>query len=52
MRRIQYHRYGGPETMRLEELPLSPPGAREVAVTVTATSVNPIDWKLRQGQLK
>ncbi|MFG1687504.1 NAD(P)-dependent alcohol dehydrogenase [Nonomuraea sp. NPDC049269] len=52
MRRIQYHHYGGPETMRLEEFELPSPQAGEVAVTVKAASVNPIDWKLRQGQLK
>ncbi|WP_167444447.1 alcohol dehydrogenase catalytic domain-containing protein, partial [Streptomyces diastatochromogenes] len=52
MRRIQYHTYGGPETMRLEDFELPTPGNGEVAVMVRATSVNPIDWKLRQGQLK
>ncbi|MET7338461.1 alcohol dehydrogenase catalytic domain-containing protein, partial [Nonomuraea sp. NPDC005650] len=52
MRRIQYHYYGGPESMQLEEFELSSPQAGEVAVTVRAASVNPIDWKLRQGQLK
>lgn len=52
MRRIQYHRYGGPETMRLEEFELAAPQTGQVAVTVKTASVNPIDWKLRQGQLK
>ncbi|MEV0407624.1 NAD(P)-dependent alcohol dehydrogenase [Actinoallomurus sp. NPDC050550] len=52
MRRIQYHRYGGPEIMRLEEFELPSPQADEIAVAVKAASVNPIDWKLRQGQLK
>lgn len=52
MRRIQYHRYGGPQTMRLEEFELPPPQAGQVAVTVKAAAVNPIDWKVRQGQLK
>ncbi|MGW0949266.1 NAD(P)-dependent alcohol dehydrogenase [Streptomyces sp. NPDC002623] len=52
MRRIQYDTYGGPETMRLKEFDLPTPGAGEVAVMVKATSVNPIDWKLRQGELK
>ncbi|MFC0438102.1 NAD(P)-dependent alcohol dehydrogenase [Kutzneria buriramensis] len=52
MHRIQYHRYGGPETMRLEEFELPSPKAGEIAITVKTASVNPIDWKLRQGQLK
>ncbi|MFE2972387.1 NAD(P)-dependent alcohol dehydrogenase [Streptomyces sp. NPDC059340] len=52
MRRIQYHRYGGPDTMRLEDFVLPSPKAGEVAVTVAAAAVNPIDWKIRQGALK
>jgi NADPH:quinone reductase-like Zn-dependent oxidoreductase len=52
MYRIQYHEYGGPETMRLEEFALPTPQAGQVAVTIKAASVNPIDWKLRLGQLK
>lgn len=52
MHRIQYHQYGGPETMRLEEFELPAPRADEIAVSIKATSINPIDWKLRQGELK
>lgn len=52
MRRIQYHSYGGPQTMRLEEFELPRPRAGQVAVAVKAAAVNPIDWKVRQGQLK
>ncbi|NWL31966.1 NAD(P)-dependent alcohol dehydrogenase [Paenarthrobacter nitroguajacolicus] len=52
MHRIQYHNYGGPEAMRFEAFRLPEPAEFEVAVSVRATSVNPIDWKLRQGQLK
>jgi len=52
MHRIQYHQYGGPETMRLEEFELPAPQGGEAAVSIKATSVNLIDWKLRRGQLK
>ena len=52
MKRIQYHRYGGPETMRVEDVDLSKPEAGQVAVKVKFASVNPIDWKLRRGDLK
>lgn len=52
MLRIQYNQYGGPETMRLEPFEQPTPGAGEVLVDVQASAINPIDWKLRQGELK
>lgn len=52
MKRIQYSRYGGPETMALQDFELQRPGAGEVAVRVKFAAVNPIDWKLRNGQMK
>ncbi|WP_221305078.1 alcohol dehydrogenase catalytic domain-containing protein [Streptomyces sp. Ag109_O5-1] len=38
--------------MRLEDFVLSSPKEGEVAVTVAAAAINPIDWKIRQGALK
>jgi NADPH:quinone reductase-like Zn-dependent oxidoreductase len=52
MKRIQYYRYGGPETMLLEDFALEPPGPGQVAVRVKFTALNPIDWKVRNGYLK
>lgn len=52
IRRIQYHRYGGPGEMRLESHVLPSPGRSEVRVRVRAASVNEIDWRLRDGYLK
>jgi NADPH:quinone reductase-like Zn-dependent oxidoreductase len=52
MKRIQYKKYGGPETMRLEEFKPASPEPGEVAVKVKFTAVNPIDWKVRRGELK
>lgn len=52
MKRIQYHRYGGPETMKLEEFELRGPGKGEIAVKVKFAAINPIDWKVRNGHLK
>jgi NADPH:quinone reductase-like Zn-dependent oxidoreductase len=52
MKRIQYHSYGGPEVMRVEDFILLPPGEGEVAVRVNFAAINPIDWKLRSGQMK
>ena len=52
MKRIQYHRYGGPDVMRLEDFDLAAPVADEVAVQVKFAAVNPIDWKMRDGVMK
>jgi NADPH:quinone reductase-like Zn-dependent oxidoreductase len=52
LKRIQYHRYGGPEEMRLETYDLPAPGKDEILVRVKANSINPVDWKIRQGAMK
>jgi NADPH:quinone reductase-like Zn-dependent oxidoreductase len=52
MKRIQYHRYGGPDVMKLEECELRRPGKGEVEVKVAFAAINPIDWKVRNGHLK
>ena len=48
MRAVRIHGYGGPEVMRIDDVPI-PTG--EVLVRVRAASVNPIDWKIRRGML-
>ena len=52
MKRIQYHQYGGPGAMVLEDFQLATPGKGEVAVQVKFAAINPIDWKVRNGHLK
>jgi NADPH:quinone reductase-like Zn-dependent oxidoreductase len=52
MKRIQYHQYGGPGVMLLEPYQLPAPRKREILVRVKAASINPLDWKLRQGFMK
>jgi len=44
--------YGGAEAMRFGERPDPAPGPRDVLVRVAAASVNPIDWKMRDGMLR
>lgn len=46
---IRYHRYGGPEQMRLEPFMLPSPARGQIAVRIRAAAVNPPDWKARQG---
>ena len=52
MRAIRIHAHGGPEVMRLEDVPVPPVGEGDVLVKLAAASVNPIDWKMRQGLIK
>jgi NADPH:quinone reductase-like Zn-dependent oxidoreductase len=52
MKRIQYHQYGGPDVMELQDFQLAAPAKDEVAVKVKFAAINPIDWKMRNGVMK
>lgn len=52
MKAIRIHEYGGPEVLSIDEVPMPEPGKDEVLVRVHATSVNPVDWKIREGLRK
>jgi NADPH:quinone reductase-like Zn-dependent oxidoreductase len=52
MKRLRYDRYGGPEVMRLAEFEPPRPGPDEVLVRVRAAASNPLDWKMRNGEMK
>jgi NADPH:quinone reductase-like Zn-dependent oxidoreductase len=46
---VRFYEVGGPEVMRLDEVPTPSPAAGQMLVKVRAASVNPIDWKMRHG---
>src|SRR5438270_6347000 len=52
MKAVRLHAYGGVDQLRYEDVPTPEPGPDEVLVRVAATSVNPIDWKIRSGAAK
>ena len=52
MKAIRVHECGGPEVMRLEELPLPVPGPGQVLVEVKAAGINLFDTQLRSGLYK
>ncbi|OBF49828.1 NADPH:quinone reductase [Mycobacterium sp. 852002-50816_SCH5313054-b] len=52
MKRIQYHRYGGPDVMRLEGFEPRRLGADDVLVRVRAAAANPMDFGIRNGAMR
>lgn len=49
MKAIRVHQFGGPDVLRLEELPTPTPGPRQVLVRLHAAGVNPVDTYVRSG---
>ena len=52
MKAVRIHEFGGPEVLSIDEIPVPQPAPDEVLIKVHATSVNPVDWKIREGQRK
>ena len=52
MKAIIAEQYGGPEVLELAEIDLPHVGPNGILVRVRATSINPVDWKLRAGWLR
>ena len=52
MKAVLLYAYGDPAQLRYEETDMPKYGDNEVLVKVRATSINPIDWKLRSGAAK
>jgi len=52
MRAAVYDRFGGPEVLEVREVDDPPVGPDVVLVRARATSVNPVDWKVREGKLQ
>lgn len=51
MKAIRFDRFGGPEELKLVDMPDPVPGPDDVLIDVHAVSVVPGDWKLRKGLL-
>jgi NADPH:quinone reductase len=49
MKAIQVHEFGGPEVLKLEEIPTPQPTAGQILVRVHAAGVNPYDTYMRNG---
>jgi NADPH:quinone reductase-like Zn-dependent oxidoreductase len=52
MRAVRITRYGGSEELKHEEVYLPQVGADHVLAKVRYAGVNPVDWKIREGDFK
>src|ERR1700722_5332095 len=52
MKAIVLHEYGPPKNLKYEDAPNPVPAEGEVLIRVAASSVNPIDYKMRSGAAK
>jgi NADPH:quinone reductase-like Zn-dependent oxidoreductase len=52
MKAVVLHEYGGPDKLKYEDVPDPVPSEGQVLVRMAATSVNPIDYKMRSGAAK
>lgn len=50
MKAIRYHAFGGPDELRVDEIPVPHAGPGEIRIAVHCAGVNPSDWKRREGQ--
>ncbi len=50
MRAVRIHSFGGPQMLRIDEVPRPLPREDEILLQVKATSVNPVDYKIRSGE--
>ena len=52
MRAAVIDRYGGPDVLQIRDVPAPQPEPDDLLVEVHAASVNPVDFKIREGMLK
>jgi len=49
---MRYRGYGGPDQIEPADVPVPRPALLQLLVRVAASSVNPVDWKLHNGQYR
>lgn len=52
MKAVRIHQYGDANTLQLEEVPRLSVGDDQILVRIRDAGVNPVDWKIRRGDLK
>jgi len=52
MKAVRIHDYGNADVLAYEDAPMPSITSTDVLVRVVAASVNPVDWKIREGHLR
>lgn len=52
MKAVRIHDYGTSEVLKMEEIPIPEIKEDDVLIEIYATSVNPVDWKVREGLVR
>lgn len=52
MRAVVIEQFGGKDQLKMAEMPVPIPQGSEVLIRIKYASVNPVDWKIREGMLK
>src|SRR5215813_1717541 len=47
---VRIDKFGSREVMKFRKLPITTTGPNEILLKVKAASINPVDWKIREGQ--
>ncbi|WP_082763512.1 NADP-dependent oxidoreductase [Frondihabitans sp. PAMC 28766] len=50
MRKVSFAEFGGPEVLRVIEAEEPHAGPGQIRIAVRAAGVNPVDWRIREGQ--
>ncbi|MFF0410357.1 NADP-dependent oxidoreductase [Kitasatospora sp. NPDC004745] len=51
MRKVNFAEFGGPDVLRLVDAEEPHPGPGRIRIAVRAAGVNPVDWRIREGQV-
>ncbi|MFE3883093.1 NADP-dependent oxidoreductase [Streptomyces lydicus] len=51
MKRVSFAEFGGPDVLRLEDAEEPHAGPGRIRIAVRAAGVNPVDWRVREGQI-
>lgn len=51
MKRVSFAEFGGPDVLHLEDAEEPHAGPGRIRVAVRAAGVNPVDWRVREGQI-